>query len=168
MARGKILNFKEDYSGDLFTYKDGSPRLWYCDEALWREREYVTTRDRPTEDMALLHIWLAARALRRIDLYRYTLTEIESRILRLEHQCLHENRHYSASMKFEWIAKRMGVDYTPRQVKLLLDDISDIIRRAEMLRVLDLIEAAEKRKTQYFKELVKEAIREECQQLRAA
>lgn len=164
----KVLNFPDQYRGDLFVDEEGNPRLWWIDDSKWAEREYVTTRERPVEDMALLHIWLAARAMKHLDLYRYSLTSIEARVLDLEQICLRYNRHYSAGMRYEWIARKMGQEYSPRQVKLLLDDVTDILRRAEMVQVLDLIEAAEKRKTVYFRDLVKEALREEIAQVKAA
>jgi len=161
----KVINFPSCYHGSLFEHADGTPRLWWVHEPYWQEREYITTRERPVEDAALLHIWLASRALQRLDVYRWSLTKIEANTLALELRCFRENKHYSAGMRYEWIAGHMGREWTPRQIKGILDDVSDVLRRAEMARVLEIIEGAEKRKTQYFREVVREAIREQCEQL---
>ena len=156
----KVLNFPGDYSGDLFTLPDGNPRLWWAEETFWQEREYITTITRTVEDMALLNIWLEARALQRVDSYRYVLSEVEEMALRYELRCLRENKHYSALMRHEWIAEHMGRDFAPKQVKSILLEVTDILRRAEMARVLDILEQAEKRRTSYFKGIVVEVLRE--------
>lgn len=134
---------------------------WWGSPALWNEREYITSIERPVEAQALLNIWLEARAIRHLGSYRQHLNDYEARILALELRCLHENPFYSAGMKYEWIAARMnGANYTARQVKAILESVTDILRNAEMVRVLDILDAAEQRRTSYFRGVVREVLSE--------
>lgn len=151
------------YDGDLFTNADGTPRLWWARPALWAERELADSITRPCEDRAILNVYLQARALGHVHEYSQTLDAFEFRAFTLEKEAKEKYPHLSGWTLYEWIAERMaGFDgeWTPRRVKGLLDNVSDIVQAAEMERLLALVEAERKRGVVEFKAVVREVMAE--------
>ena len=151
------------YDGDLFTNADGTPRLWWVKPSLWAERELVEVITRPIEDQALLNVYLQARALEHLADYRDTLTAHEYQALTLEHRCKRERPHLHGWDVYVWIAGQMlgyAGEWTPRRVKGLHDNVTEIVQAAEMERLLALVEAERKRGIVEFKAVVREVMAE--------
>ena len=151
------------YDGTLFEHADGTPRLWWARPALWAERELGDSITRPCEDRAILNVYLQARALGHVHEYSQTLDTFEFRAFTLEKEAKEKYPHLSGWALYGWIAERMaGFDgeWTPRRVKGLLDNVSDIVQAAEMERLLALVEAERKRGVVEFKAVVREVMAE--------
>lgn len=163
-ARVRPANVIALYDGDLFTNGDGSPRLgWWVKPALWAERELVEVISRPIEDRALLNIYLQARALEHLDEYRFTLSPWEHKAFALEQTCKRDNPHVTGWALYTWVGERMlgyAGEWTPRRVKGLLDNVTEIVQAAEMERLLALVEAERKRGIVEFKAVVREVMAE--------
>lgn len=150
------------YDGDLFTNGDGTPRVsWWVKPALWAERELVEVISRPIEDRALLNIYLQARALEHLDEYRFTLSPWEHKAFALEQTCKRDHAHVTGWALYEWVGERMGGyagEWTPRRVKGLLDDVTEIVQACEIERLLERVEAERKRGAREFREIVREVV----------
>lgn len=130
------------YDGDLFTHADGTPRLWWVKPSLWAERELADSITRTTEDRALNHIHVQARALRRLHKYASGLSVLEQAALTLERRCRHDNPHLSGWYMCEWIAERMPGytgEWTPRRVRAVIDDANDVINAYEQEHMIDVL-----------------------------
>ena len=91
---GRLLKglFAEQYDGDLFTLPDGSPRIWWIDPEIWRERHNPDTVNREVEDETLKRIYKQARALTRFKRWRNVLTGLERKAVNLELDYMKEYR----------------------------------------------------------------------------
>ncbi len=135
---------------------------WWVNAKLWADRTHVECVSRPTETKALLHLWLEARALRHYDSYRTILTSVERRAKGLELEAL-RTPHIRGEALYEYVAKRMSSSddkWTWRRAQGILEDVTDILRQAELSRVLELQAKAAKRRSTYFREVVQEVMAE--------
>lgn len=135
---------------------------YWINAKLWADRTHVECVSRPTETKALLHLWLEARALRHYDSYRTILTSVERRAKGLELEALRTS-HIRGEALYEYVAKRMSSSddkWTWRRAQGILEDVTDILRQAELSRVLELQAKAAKRRTTYFREVVQEVMAE--------
>ena len=88
---------------------------------------------RPWEYKALENMRTEARAMKRFYLYGDTgvLSDIERRCLRIEADTRANFAHLKGDALYEHIATQMGTDYTPRQVRGILQEATEILRMHE-------------------------------------
>lgn len=88
---------------------------------------------RPYEYRAMKNIRDQARAMRRFYLYgdTGTLSAVERRCLDVEADTRANYPHLRGDAMYEHIATHMGTDYTPRQVRAILEDATDVLRQQE-------------------------------------
>lgn len=151
----------------LFAQSGGEAHIprdedWWINVKLWSDRPHVEVVSRPTEAKALLHLWLESRALRHYDRYRTILTSVERKAKDLELQAL-RTPHIRGEALYTFIATRMTTHddhWTWRRAQGILEDVTAILRQAEMETLLELQDKAKKRRSAVFKEIVQEAMRE--------
>ena len=88
---------------------------------------------RPWEYKAMDNMRNEARAMRRFYLYGDTgiLADIEKRALTIEAETRTHYAHLRGDAMYEHMAGRMGTDYTPRQVRAILQDATEVLRMQE-------------------------------------
>lgn len=88
---------------------------------------------RPYEYKAMDRIRSAARALKKFYAYGETgaLSDVEKRCLRIEQDTRTNHAHLKGEALYEHIAMTMGADYTPRQVRGILQDAEDVLIQQE-------------------------------------
>jgi hypothetical protein len=88
---------------------------------------------RPWEYKAMDNMRNEARAMRRFYLYGDTgvLTDIERRCLNIEADTRTHHPHLRGDAMYEHMAMVMGTDYTPRQVRAILQDATEVLRMNE-------------------------------------
>lgn len=88
---------------------------------------------RPYEYRAMKNIRDEARAMKRFYLYgdTGTLTEVERRCLYIESDTRANFPHLRGDAMYEHMATSMGSDYTPRQVRAILEDATEVLRQQE-------------------------------------
>lgn len=88
---------------------------------------------RPWEYKAMDNMRNEARAMRRYYLYGDTgvLTDIERRALNIEADTRQHHPHLRGDAMYEHMAVVMGTDYTPKQVRGILQDATEVLRMNE-------------------------------------
>lgn len=135
---------------------------WWVNPKIWADRTHVECIERPVEARALLNLYLEARALRHYNRYRTILTPVERKAKALELEAL-RTPHIRGEALFGYVASRLttaGDKWTWRRARGILEDITDVLRNAELAALLDLQAKAEKRKSDYFRSVVQDVLRE--------